>query len=288
MRLGVRRFNPKEVKPDRIFMFLGKRGTGKSRLLNDIMWHIHKDVDFGIAMSPTMESLSGFREHMPESWVFDSFNSGKLETMLHMQRELAKQNKARHLFVVMDDCMYDKRVMKGTAIRDLFMNGRHLRVTFLNCVQYMMDMGPDLRTQVDYLFVLRENIHSNKMKLFKYFFGQFDSYKEFDRVLTRCTDDYSCLVLDNTRPGSSNICDSVFWYKADIDLPPFRMGKPLFWSLAARSAKPPAEREREAQERVHMQRQEAVEKQRGAQRITLVTRYDELGRPLKEDVLTLN
>ena len=72
-------------------------------------------------------------------------------------------------------------------MRDLFMNGRHLSITFCNAMQYVMDMGPDLRTQVDYLFALRENIHSNKQKLWKYFFGMFNKYDEFNRVMEKCT-----------------------------------------------------------------------------------------------------
>ena len=39
---------------------------------------------------------------------------------------------------------------------------RHYKITFLNAVQYVMDLGPDLRTQVDYVFALSENIISNK------------------------------------------------------------------------------------------------------------------------------
>ena len=44
----------------------------------------------------------------------------------------------------------------------LLSHTRHYKITFLNAVQYVMDLGPDLRTQVDYVFALSENIISNK------------------------------------------------------------------------------------------------------------------------------
>ena len=37
----------------------------------------------------------------------------------------------------MDDCMYDKSA-KSTAMRDLFMNGRHLKITFCCAMQYII------------------------------------------------------------------------------------------------------------------------------------------------------
>ena len=141
-------------------LFVGRRGTGKSKLCEDIMFRIHKNVDFGMAMSPTEETTSMFRQHMPDSWVYSGFSSAKLESMLSMQRELIRNGKERSLFLICDDCTYDKKIFHGTGIRDLFMNGRHCRITYMNCLQYVMDMGPDLRTQVDYVFALKESIIS--------------------------------------------------------------------------------------------------------------------------------
>ena len=53
-----------------------------------------------------------------------------------------------------------------------------LRLYFVVAMQYVMDMTPDLRTQVDYVFALRESIISNKHKLWKYFFGMFEKFEE--------------------------------------------------------------------------------------------------------------
>jgi hypothetical protein len=42
-----------------------------------------------------------------------------------------------------------------------------------------------------------------------------------------CTENYECLVLDNTSK-SNKITDCVFWYKAPIRRG-FRVGAPIFW-----------------------------------------------------------
>jgi hypothetical protein len=82
---------------------------------------------------------------------------------------------------------------------------------------------------VDYVFILRENIIQNREKLYKSFFGIFPSFDMFCKVMDACTENYECLVLDNT-VKSNRIQDCVFWYKATLRKN-FRVGSPDLWRL---------------------------------------------------------
>ena len=113
------------------------------------------------------------------------------------------------------------------------MNGRHRKIFFVNCQQYVMDMPPDLRSQVDMVFVMRETIRSNKEKLWKYFFGIFDKFADFNKVLENCTSNFECLVLNNAS-RSSAIEDCVHWYKAQHPLPPFKLCSEVYWNLSTK------------------------------------------------------
>lgn len=261
MKVCLKKFDPTTMKRHRIILFVGKRGTGKSVLMNDMLYHFRNVVDFGIAFSPTEETAESFRRCMPEQWIYSSFDPTKLESMLRMQRNNAKQGRMRDLFLVMDDCMFDKKVLKGTGIRDLFMNGRHLHLTYFNAMQYVMDMGPDLRTQVDYVFALRENIISNKVKLWKYFFGMFENFNDFSKVMDKCTQNYSCIVLDNTK-NSNNVEDCIFWYKASLEVPKFSMGKELYWKMAQSASKSKSERMRSEVEEMMKERMKTQSSQK--------------------------
>lgn len=248
-KLVIRKFDVSTMKKHRICVFLGRRGTGKSVLLNDVLGQLSPRYDFGVAMSPTEESTREFRKHMPEQSVFDNFEPSKLETMLRMQRNLSKKHKMRNMFIIMDDCMYDKKVLSGVAVRDLFMNGRHLNISFFNCMQYMMDMQPCLRAQIDYLFTLRENIIENRTRLWKYFFGMFGSYAEFSRVMDQCTENYSALVLDMTAK-TNKIEDCVFWYRADAMDVDYFMGSKTYCRLSDVSRKTAEELEEEERQKL--------------------------------------
>jgi hypothetical protein len=94
-------------------------------------------------------------------------------------------------------------------------------------MQYCMDLPPALRANIDYLFILKENIIQNREKIYKNFFGIFPTFDSFNEVLNQCTENYECLVLDNSST-SSKIEDVVFWYKAKIGRT-FKMGSPALW-----------------------------------------------------------
>jgi len=253
--MRIRKFDPNNIKPHRIVFIIGKRGTGKSVLQRDLMYHQSGRVDFGVAMSPTEEAIQTFQRHMPDAWIYRQFQQDKIADIINVQRKTLKSTKEpKSLFLVLDDCLYDKRIMRTREMRDIFMNGRHLKLSVSIACQYLLDLPPDLRAQIDYIIVTRDMILANKMKLYKYFFGMFERYEDFAKTMDKCTENFGVLVMDNT-VQSSNIEDCIFWYKARIDLPDFKMGKETYWRLAEKYNK--TERDRELEE--HAKQQEAVE-----------------------------
>tara|TARA_B100000035_G_C20517496_1_gene343888 strand:- start:75 stop:479 length:405 start_codon:yes stop_codon:yes gene_type:complete len=90
-----------------------------------------------------------------------------------------------------------------------------------------MDLPPDLRANIDFVFVLRENIVQNQEKIYKNFFGIFPHVDTFKEVMNSCTEGFDCLVLDNTS-RSNKISDCVFWYRAKPDRK-FKIGSKQLW-----------------------------------------------------------
>ena len=58
----------------------------------------------------------------------------------------------------------------------------------------------------------------------------------FCTVMDSCTEDYECLVLDNTKT-SNKIEDCVYWYKAPIRRN-FRIGSQRLWDYHAHNYNP--------------------------------------------------
>ncbi len=230
MNLQIKKFDPKTIGDNRVCVFIGKRGTGKTTLVTDIMYH-KKHIPVGVVMSGTEEGNSYYQNYVPDSFVYNDYKSEVLDRVIARQRTLAKKNDPNpNVFVLVDDCMYDKKMIRDKCIRAIFMNGRHWHLFFMLTMQYCMDLSPDLRANIDYVFILRENIIQNREKIYKNFFGIFPTYDMFSQVLNSCTENFECLVLDNTSK-SNKIEDVVFWYKAKLrPQGTFRIGNSIYWN----------------------------------------------------------
>jgi len=239
MSLQISKFNPKQIEERRIngagpatCVFIGKRGTGKSTLVADILYHCKK-IPMGVAISATEDGNAFYSSHIPDIFIHGEYKPDVIQQIITRQKKAiaknpGKKDSTNDAFVLLDDCMYDKRMIKDPNIRGIFMNGRHWRITFMLTMQYCMDLPPDLRTNIDFVFILRENIIQNQDKLYKNFFGIFPHVDTFREVMNSCTEGYDCLVLDNTS-RSNKISDCIYWYRAKPNRK-FKIGSKELWN----------------------------------------------------------
>jgi len=97
-------------------------------------------------------------------------------------------------------------------------------------MQYPLGIPPNLRTNIDFIFILRENIVANRKRIYDNYAGMFPTFEVFCQVMDQCTENYECLVIDNTTK-SNQLNDTVFWYKADT-APPFKICQEEYWALS--------------------------------------------------------
>ena len=95
-------------------------------------------------------------------------------------------------------------------------------------MQYPLGVPPNLRTNIDYIFILRENYLQNRRRIYEQYAGMFPNFDMFCTVMDQCTENYECLVIHNNAK-SNKLEDQVFWYKAEAH-DNFRIGKPSFWN----------------------------------------------------------
>jgi hypothetical protein len=236
-KLRLRRFDINSISSDKVVVFIGKRETGKSFLVKDLLYY-HKDVPLGTVISGT-EAANTFYGHMvPSLFIHDAYTPQIVSNSLKRQKMVIKKlnkDKAQfgssnidpRAFLILDDCLYDQSWIRDENIRSLFMNGRHYKMLFIITMQYALGVPPSLRTNIDYVFILRENYVSNRKRLYEHYAGMFPSFEIFCQVMDACTEDYHCLVINNNAK-SNKLEDQVFWYKADSH-PEFKIGASEFW-----------------------------------------------------------
>ena len=236
MKLKIKKWDPRTLSPTSTILLVGKRGTGKSTLLKEICYWFAQTgkINVAIGMSPTEESSENLGTFLPPCMIHTDYNESVIKELLETQKRQWKRGHGSHALLLLDDVCYDKSVLRSKTIRQLFMNGRHRRCGLIICMQYVLDMPPDLRSNIDVCLALRDNIHSSREKLWKQFFGFFSTYGEFAKVMDACTENFEALTYANNASPTNNIEDSVFWFKANPckpDWSKFRLCDPVYWDL---------------------------------------------------------
>ena len=237
MNLQLKKFDMSTMKSDKVVVFIGKRETGKSFLVKDLLYY-QRDIPIGTVISATESANCYYGKIIPGLFIHDEYSPEIIKNVLKRQKLVIKKMKEDfaikkksnidpRAFLILDDCMYDNSWTKDKNVRSLFMNGRHYKILFLITMQYSLGIPPNLRTNVDYVFILRENIIGNRKRLYEQYAGMFSSFEVFCQVMDQCTENYECIVIHNNAK-SNKIEDQVFWYKADAH-EDFKIGAPEFW-----------------------------------------------------------
>lgn len=246
MTLELKKFDMKSIqfKPNEnkgpVVVLIGKRDTGKSFLVRDLLFY-QQDIPIGTVISGTEEGNGFYGKMVPKLFVHNEYNTAIIENILKRQRTVLKQIKKDmetykrstidpRAFVILDDCLYDATWTRDKMMRLLFMNGRHWKVMLVITMQYPLGIPPTLRTNIDYVFILRENYIANRKRIYENYAGMFPTFESFCQVMDQCTENYECLVINNNSK-SNKLHDQVFWYKAD-NHGDFRLGSKEFWELS--------------------------------------------------------
>ena len=246
MTLELKKFDMREISfkasenKGPVVVLIGRRDTGKTYLVRDLLFH-HQDIPIGTVISGTEAGNGFYGNHVPKLFIHDEYNTAIIENILKRQRTVLRQMKREvtqynrttidpRAFVILDDCLYDASWTKDKMMRLLFMNGRHWKVMLIITMQYPLGIPPNLRTNIDYVFILREPYITNRRRIWENYAGMFPTFESFCQVMDQCTENYECLVINNNAK-SNKLQEQIFWYKAQ-PRGNFRLGSKEFWDIS--------------------------------------------------------
>lgn len=246
MNLELKKFDMRKIsfKPNEnkgpVIVLIGRRDTGKSFLVRDLLYY-HQDIPIGTVISGTEAANGSYGKIVPKLFIHDEYNSAIIENILKRQKMVLRQMKKEkeaygrsnidpRTFVILDDCLYDNTWARDKMMRLLFMNGRHWKVMLIITMQYPLGVPPNLRTNIDYTFILREPYINNRKRIYENFAGMFSTFESFCQVMDQCTENFECLVVSNNAK-SNKLEDQIFWYKANPHRD-FKLGSKEFWEMS--------------------------------------------------------
>lgn len=226
--LQLRRFDISSVQSDGIVVVVGRRETGKTVLVKDLL-HQKRDIPVGTVVAPTESYDKHFGSIVPPMFIHNQYMPSVPEQAVERQREIARQTGAcgtdPRSFLILDNCLWESEWVRDGNIVTL---ANDPNVFFVITMPYPLGLTPVLRQRVDYVFILREIHVPTRKRLYDLYAGMFPTFDVFCQVLDQCTQNFECLVID-LKSKSTRIEDQVFYYKAEPH-ESFRVCAPEWWA----------------------------------------------------------
>jgi hypothetical protein len=239
IEVEIKCFNLFKVLPDSIIFCIGKRRSGKSWLIRELMYILSKRrMPYGNIYSGTEHCNPFFKNFFPKSFIKQDISDVDIANVLYSQklkvRRYAKINNIddgrylnNNMLLVMDDMMSDEDIWKKSKnFKRIFIEGRHYNIMFIMSLQYVLGIPPALRENIDYVFLFASD-GSNLKKIWENYAGVVPTFKMFKHIFDICTKDHSCMVIDKTCT-SDRLDEKIFYYKAK-NPGKFKFGSKAFW-----------------------------------------------------------
>jgi A32 protein len=217
-----------------ICTFYGKRRTGKSFCLRNLMSVLREVFPFGIVMSKTAFNQY-WQHHVPKKYVHDNVNREVLYKLLSRQQRITQELDDHpelrgevnpKIFLILDDVVMDKRIKWMTEIDTISTAGRHYNISTFVTTQTAKGMNPVWRNNTDLAFILKQMRTGDKESLFEDY-GLNLNKQEFYELLARTTKDNGILIV-NTAENSGEFNKTYYCYKAE-NPGEFMLGCQEFW-----------------------------------------------------------
>ena len=128
MNLQLRKFKPERMADDKVCVFIGKRNTGKSTLVTDILYH-KKHLPAGIVLSATEEGNHYYQQYIPDLFIYGDYDREAIERVMDRQRRLVGSGKqycgAPTLKFFLSFALYQNTQSSILLLLDVLSNTKH-------------------------------------------------------------------------------------------------------------------------------------------------------------------
>lgn len=261
------KLNPETLRDSCLVCLVAQKGCGKTTLLKNLLY-TKRHLPGGACFTASGESNSEYEGIFPKMFMYNTCDLAQIEEIYRYQttknnkykRKLSKEKKhdmvlrgqkvsdlpkeERYtkdptVIMVLEDMLSDKKLFNKKIVRDLAMNGRHQNIFALLTCQYIKDLPPSIRSNIDYWFIFKEDNDKVRHELYDMFAKvHLKTYSMFTEVMDQATADHRVLFID-ARESSPDPHKKFKWFRADHLLPDFRVGCDRYWRFAKKNYKPP-------------------------------------------------
>lgn len=216
-QIELKKFDLSRISKSNTMTMIGRGQSGKSKLIQKIL-SSQKDIQHGSIYSDSKCDYENYKEKFPfldtsEKWTEEDC---KKYIDLQITRKCEKQNKiinnCKSTYII-DGIDNDTSWIKSKYFKQLMMNRGCYETSLIFTSRYPLGIHLNLIKNIDYVFIFKDNINNKRKCLYHHYAGMFNSFEDFNNVMDNYTDEFNCIVIDNTTI-SRNFEDQVFYYNS--------------------------------------------------------------------------
>ena len=265
--LNLQKLDPTTLRDSALIGLISTKGGGKTTVLKNLL-NAKKHIPAGVCFTSSGEANGEYDCIFPKMFMYDTCNLAQFEEIYKWQttknkkykKKFSKQEKEalraqgkkieqlpfRERYVknptiiaVLEDMLADKKIFNKPIIRELALNGRHRNIFAVITCQYLKDLPPPIRQNIDYWFIFKEDNEDIRHEIYDMFCKtHIKTFKLFKELMDVATSDHRVLFID-VRETSLDPKKKFKWYRAELNLPSFRIGCDKYWQFAKANYKEP-------------------------------------------------
>jgi hypothetical protein len=203
--------------------------TGKSTLLKSLMYAKKHIFPTALVMSGSEENTPFYKHFIPDIFIHNQYDEEVCKNFVMRQKHAKDHLPNAWAMLLLDDCTDNKAIFNSGLQQGLFKRGRHMRLFYILSLQYALDIRPDIRVNIDGVFILNERNKNIRKKLYENFAGNIPTFEIFCELMNDLTEDYTAIYIDNS--GMRNDWwENVYYYKPPRT-PDFKFGSKDYWKF---------------------------------------------------------
>ncbi|MBA42445.1 MAG: hypothetical protein CMF62_00360 [Magnetococcales bacterium] len=218
--LPIRKFKLNSMCKNPSIAIIAKKASGKTILCATLLKYLFEEDNISEAtiISPTEYLNHFYGKKFPNSFIHKKYSRTITQNLLNRQYEMKLKQEDHRTVLLMDDCLgVFGEWQKDENFDELISNGRHHGVTTITTFYNPLGIGPTIRGNFDYVFIMRDDNIKNIQRIYDNYADIFPTKELFEKTFPALTQDFGCMVLVNRGVGNNFFSDRVCWFKADIN-----------------------------------------------------------------------
>ena len=116
---------------------------------------------------------------------------------------------ASHILLILDDCIADVNFNKSKSLKQLFVRGRHLKISIIITSQYINSLPPIIRSNCDWVAVSQVNTQGLDLLMNEYRFGNINK-ENFRQLYFKNTSKFGFLLINCSCCEDNNDMDQIY------------------------------------------------------------------------------